>query len=372
MILSLVTGHGLLYRTLIFPAIVGDIGDYVKLGILRALAPGYRLGVAWWLYPDENHNEDGRHTGYLNHPERWRHLDPDLFDTIHRIVVSNQRHVGALETAGILPGAIFANEMIPISGLLRGRRLGRQQWFARVKQTVANADLVFLDPDNGLEPAGFRLASAKAEKSITVAELRDLSRPGRCLIVYHHQTRRPGGHHAEIGHWAGRVRNCGLAATVDALRAKPSSPRVFFVLDAPDGVRHRAMQLAERWQGLISWHPDYGAGSAAGEDMSEGHRETDWVKSLEMEHDGDRRHGSLPRGGGIRKQRMSRGTTQVGYVNQHQQEVVRSTGKPGTDHGQYVYVLRCRTCGHEYGANGSDIWLRRCPAHDRGAAGLSI
>ena len=30
---------------------VGDIGDYLKLGILRALSPGYRLGVAWWLFP---------------------------------------------------------------------------------------------------------------------------------------------------------------------------------------------------------------------------------------------------------------------------------------------------------------------------------
>jgi len=44
---------------------------------------------------------------------------------------------------------------------------------------------------------------------------------------------------------------------------------------------------------------------------------------------------------------------------------------PQWDHGQYVYVLRCRTCGHEYGANGSDIWLRRCLNHDRGAPGLS-
>lgn len=38
---------------------VGDIGDYVKLAILRALLPGRRLGVAWWLYPDERHNRDG-------------------------------------------------------------------------------------------------------------------------------------------------------------------------------------------------------------------------------------------------------------------------------------------------------------------------
>ena len=41
---------------------VSDIGDYLKLGILRASSPGYRLGIAWWLYPDESHNRDGRHT----------------------------------------------------------------------------------------------------------------------------------------------------------------------------------------------------------------------------------------------------------------------------------------------------------------------
>ena len=37
----------------------GDIGDFAKYGLLRALCPGHRLGVAWYLYPDESHNEDG-------------------------------------------------------------------------------------------------------------------------------------------------------------------------------------------------------------------------------------------------------------------------------------------------------------------------
>jgi len=38
---------------------------------------------------------------------------------------------------------------------------------------------------------------------------------------------------------------------------------------------------------------------------------------------------------------MSRdkGTTVSGVVNPHGQEVIRSTGKIGTDHGQYVYEI---------------------------------
>jgi hypothetical protein len=64
-------------------------------------------------------------------------------------------------------------------------------------------------------------------------------------------------------------------------------------------------------------------------------------------------------------------TTVPGFVNPNNQEVLRKTGVAGNDHNQRVYVLRCRDCGHEYGANGSDIWQRRCPKHDRGAPGLS-
>ncbi len=73
---------------------------------------------------------------------------------------------------------------------------------------------------------------------------------------------------------------------------------------------------------------------------------------------------------GIGEGRASRNTTAIGYINKHQKEVVRKTDLPGNDHGQRVYVLRCITCGHDYRANGSDIWLRRCPEHDGGLAGL--
>jgi hypothetical protein len=36
---------------------VGDIGDYVKLAILRALSSCRSLGVAWWLFSDESHKQ---------------------------------------------------------------------------------------------------------------------------------------------------------------------------------------------------------------------------------------------------------------------------------------------------------------------------
>ena len=249
----------------------------------------------------------------------------------------------------------------------------RRQWFKTVQRTLKEADLVFVDPDNGLEPGDYTPGSSKAGKSIMLTELRALKKSGRCLIVYHHHTRRQGGHHAEIEHWADRLRDCGFS-TVDALRARPYSPRVFFVLDAPDDVRQRAKQVEVDWRGWITWHPDRtmagrGPPSASPKGvqptMSVGVLPTPPAVQAE-------RHTSLSTEPRKSTRRRSADTTQVGYINRNGQEVVRPTGKPDTDHGQYVYVLRCRTCGQEYGVNGSDIFRRRCPAHDGGAPGIEF
>src|SRR5439155_17829978 len=52
------------------------------------------------------------------------------------------------------------------------------------------------------------------------------------------------------------------------------------------------------------------------------------------------------------------------------QTVVRRTDLHGTDHRQYIYVLRCTNCRFEYGANGTDIHDRKCPRCQEGAPGL--
>ncbi len=66
-----------------------------------------------------------------------------------------------------------------------------------------------------------------------------------------------------------------------------------------------------------------------------------------------------------------RGTTQIGCVNRNRQVTVRATDLPGNDHLQKIYVLQCEHCRHEYGANGSDIFQRKCPNCQDGAPGLS-
>ena len=69
---------------------------------------------------------------------------------------------------------------------------------------------------------------------------------------------------------------------------------------------------------------------------------------------------------------LTKGTTEIGYTNRNHQTVIRKTNRPGTDHGQAVYKLRCGDCGRSHGANGSDIFQRRCPHCDRKSTGEDL
>ena len=66
----------------------GDIGDFVKYALLRAISPERSLGVAWYLHPNEGPSGDGRHVSYLSNAKEWRYLDADLFDVLREIVFS--------------------------------------------------------------------------------------------------------------------------------------------------------------------------------------------------------------------------------------------------------------------------------------------
>ena len=54
--------------------------------------------------------------------------------------------------------------------------------------------------------------------------------------------------------------------------------------------------------------------------------------------------------------------TGPGYTNKHGQQMIRDTGRPGTDRLQRVGQLGCWTSD---GANDSEIYLRRCPPSGR-------
>lgn len=64
--------------------------------------------------------------------------------------------------------------------------------------------------------------------------------------------------------------------------------------------------------------------------------------------------------------------SQVGDTNRNGQTFVARTDLDGTDHNQKVWRLHCNHCGNDYGANGSDFHIRKCPACQGGRPGLAF
>lgn len=230
---------------------VGDIGDFAKYALLRALSAGKKLGVAWYLHPDEKHNDDGKRIKYLCQPEVWRHSDPELFDALEDIINQWQtgvwqRTVAEIQDRNLLPGAVFADELLHTDippAKWQQRRKWRQDWFDDVIAVLSDCDIVFADPDNGLCPDERYSASRQKDlKRLPIAEILRLSKE-RTAVLYHHNTRKPDGHHKEIRYWMNELPHCA-----GAFYCNRDGFRAFFVITQDDEIKSRLDEFGKAWQ----------------------------------------------------------------------------------------------------------------------------
>jgi hypothetical protein len=68
----------------------------------------------------------------------------------------------------------------------------------------------------------------------------------------------------------------------------------------------------------------------------------------------------------------SRPTTHIGYVNRRKQKCLGSRGRDGSNHFQTTYKLESLICGHFYGSNDMDVFLRKCPVRQGGTFGSNF
>jgi hypothetical protein len=160
----------------------GDSNDYRKYGLLRALCEkgGVRLAVCWMLTPDDG-GTDGKFIQYLQQPERWCHHDPALYHWLKGCVLGDGgRNVCRMEHAGLLRGSRFYAAILPDDAT------GRETYFERFWQTARGCDLVFFDPDNGLEVKSRPYGRQYSSKYLYWSELEAGHSQGYSLIVYQH------------------------------------------------------------------------------------------------------------------------------------------------------------------------------------------
>ncbi len=160
----------------------GDVNDFRKYGLLRNLVVPMqlKLGVCWMLTPDDGRS-DGKFLSYLEHPHRFQHFDPPLFQWLKSVVVhENDRRVFRIETSEFFPDAIFQSTYLIDSGLERSK------YFAECSKKFQKCDLIFFDPDNGVEIASVRKGGRNSAKFVFWDELYAAYSLGASILVYQH------------------------------------------------------------------------------------------------------------------------------------------------------------------------------------------
>jgi hypothetical protein len=165
----------------------GDINDYRKYGLLRVLTHGGKIktAICWMLTPNDDQGDGGR-IKYLSQREEWRDLDSQLFDHLEEVVLHRGlRNVSEIENSDILPSCSFFSELVPDD------REARTVYHARAIDSARGCDLVFFDPDNGIEVKSKRCGRRDSSKYLCWDEIERFWKAGHSLLIYQHFPRVP-------------------------------------------------------------------------------------------------------------------------------------------------------------------------------------
>lgn len=224
----------------------GDVNDYRKYGLLRALQAGGdgSLLVAWMLTPNDG-GRDGRLRAYLEAPDTWAHYDRDLYEGLARLLGSvSQPTVSLLEGSGLLPRVRYHSAVVPDA------RQERDAWRSDLLRAASDVDLVFVDPDNGIEVPSKPVGHKGSSKYATWAEIEGLWEAGCSILIYQHFRRESRESFAE--RMVSELRDRTGAAFAEALR----TPHVLFLLAAQERheerLRDAVSLLPQRWNGQIA------------------------------------------------------------------------------------------------------------------------
>lgn len=223
----------------------GDINDYRKYGLLRSIisTSKLRLLVVWMLTPDDE-TTDGKFISYLNYPDKWSRHDRVLFEKIKGLLAHGQeRRVSLIEDTGLLQEAAYFSEPIVDSAS------ARSSWFRSLVEQAQGSDLIFLDPDNGLEVKSTPYGRTYSSKFIYWREVEALWSSGKSLLIYQHFIRENRFNFIQ------RMLKALKSATPSSFVEAFSTPHVvFFMAMQPDHQRfHKEIvsSVQKSWEGQI-------------------------------------------------------------------------------------------------------------------------
>lgn len=174
----------------------GDVHDFRKYGLLRILADRAQLQIGVvWMRTGPDRRSDGQKRVYLQKESEYREYDPCLFDALRRLLRADQRpRISLAKQWDLVPGACLFDELLE-----RQVRL-RQAYFERAFAALGHCDVLFFDPDNGIEVPSSPRVRVYSPKHIYWTELQEAFARRHSLVIYQHFPRPKGGRDCYIRH----------------------------------------------------------------------------------------------------------------------------------------------------------------------------
>ena len=197
------------------------------------------------LTPDDS-SRDCEFRCYLEDLATWKCYDPELSADLSSPVQISSRTEGVVhgKLAGLLPDTVYYSEVVP------DKRGLRDAWSCGLLDSARNADLVFADPDNGIEVPSKPIGRRRSSKYVTWQEIQALWQGGCSMLIYQDYPRER--REVFCKRMVSELRRRTGAGFIEA----SYTPRVLFLLAAQErhqsGVQEATLVLQQRWPGQIS------------------------------------------------------------------------------------------------------------------------
>jgi hypothetical protein len=222
----------------------GDVNDYRKYGLLRCIVSSTRLRLlVAWMRTCADGRTDGNRLAYLQRGDKWSQYDHVLFERLRCWASSGTRSVSQIEESDTLPNAEY------YSARVSDCAAERDLWFEKLSERAKRCDIVFLDPDNGLEVESRRYGRKDSSKYVYLPEIKRLWNQGKSLLVYQHFAREPRSEF--IRHKTSALEGCTNGSVVDVFSAKHV---IFLMVLQQRDLSYRAAIVRDvnsRWAGQI-------------------------------------------------------------------------------------------------------------------------
>lgn len=184
-------------------------------------------------------SSDGGKLAYLQQADRYRHFDPALFDILaHAAAEPDRRRLQTIENSDTVPGASYFNDTLPDDFS------GRSAFMDRCFSQLLDDELIFFDPDNGLE-VSLRKGRKNSSKYLYLDEVVTFYEDGKSLLIYQHFPRIE-----RSTFLAYRTKQLRSVSNSCAIITFTTAHVVFFLLihpESPSRIAFAAIEACKQW-----------------------------------------------------------------------------------------------------------------------------